>query len=202
MATSNFYTYLWLREDGVPYYAGKGSGQRAFWKHRSGFKLNPPPRERIVLQEWPNETDAFAAEIFLIQYYGRIDQKTGPLRNLTDGGEGSSGYAPSPACRKKLSMAGRGRKFSEEHKRKISLAHLGRPKSKEAVEASRRTRTGMKQSLEHAQHSRTIALGRRHSEESRRKISNKLKGRIFSETTLQRMRAAARSRKERKREAA
>lgn len=83
-----FYTYLWLREDGTPYYVGKGYRHRAFERHRVG---SAPPDERIVLQEWPCEKDAFAAEVFLISYYGRKDKGTGILRNLTDGGEGAAG---------------------------------------------------------------------------------------------------------------
>lgn len=80
-----FYTYLWLREDGTPYYAGKGSKRRAFrWHKRLG---SPPPNERIVLQYFTNETDAFAAEVFLILFYGRKDLETGCLRNLSGGGE-------------------------------------------------------------------------------------------------------------------
>jgi hypothetical protein len=80
-----FYTYMWLREDGTPYYIGKGKGNRAFRK-------GSPPRDRILIQEFPSEEDAFAAEVFLIAYYGRKDLNTGILRNRTDGGEGVSGY--------------------------------------------------------------------------------------------------------------
>ena len=79
-----FYTYLWLREDGTPYYVGKGSGHRAFvsWGHR-----HPRPKDRssILIQEFPSERDAFSAEIFLISYYGRKDLGTGCLRNLSGG---------------------------------------------------------------------------------------------------------------------
>jgi hypothetical protein len=84
-----FYTYLWLREDGTPYYAGKGKGNRGF--ESRGHRVHCPPLERIIIQEWVSETEAFEAEKFLILYYGRKDLGTGYLVNLSDGGEGVSG---------------------------------------------------------------------------------------------------------------
>jgi len=89
-----FYTYTWMREDGTPYYVGKGTKRRAFTScegHR------PPRPERIIIQEHLSESAAFAAETFLVAYYGRKDKGTGCLRNLTDGGEGVSN--PSPDVR-------------------------------------------------------------------------------------------------------
>ena len=77
---------MWLRDDGTPYYVGKGSGTRAFVN--KGHRVRrPTENERIILQEWPCETDAFEAEKFLIAVYGRMDNGTGILANLTDGGE-------------------------------------------------------------------------------------------------------------------
>ncbi len=69
----SFYSYMWLRENGTPYYVGKGSGQRAFTAHRN-LRLQPPSREYIILQEWPSEKDAFEAEKSLIAHYGRKDK--------------------------------------------------------------------------------------------------------------------------------
>jgi len=80
-----YYTYLWLREDGTPYYVGKGTGKRAFVKH--GNNLLPPVIENIIIQEFEREEDALFAEKLLISAYGRKDNSTGLLRNLTDGGE-------------------------------------------------------------------------------------------------------------------
>src|SRR5580692_7723704 len=90
-----FYTYLWLREDGTPYYVGKGRGRRAF---RKGC----PPIDRVLIQAFPSEEDALTAEIFLIAYYGRKDLGTGILRNLTDGGDGVTNPSEKArqSCRK------------------------------------------------------------------------------------------------------
>lgn len=95
-----FYTYLWLREDGTPYYAGKGKGRRAYIAHAIG---SPPTKERIVIYPAQSEQDAFATEKALIWYYGRKDLGTGCLRNFTDGGEGASGASNHKA----LDMTGK-----------------------------------------------------------------------------------------------
>lgn len=127
-----FYTYLWLREcggeflAGTPYYAGKGKGDRAFVIQ--GHRQNPPKdRSFILVQEFPDEATAFAAEKFLISYYGRIDLGTGCLRNRTDGGEGQSGRIVSQETRSKmrLSHIGIGHKHSDESRLKMSKAKLG-----------------------------------------------------------------------------
>lgn len=108
--TTNFYTYLWLREDGTPYYVGKGKGLRAFQR---GTHLVSPPTdpERIILQEWDTEEQAFEAEVFLILMYGRLDLGTGCLRNLADGGF--------------LSNGNKGKKLRPEWKAKISQSLIG-----------------------------------------------------------------------------
>lgn len=56
-----------------------------------GHRVYRPPDDRILLQEYPSESAANEAEIFLILYYGRKDLGTGCLRNRTDGGEGARG---------------------------------------------------------------------------------------------------------------
>jgi hypothetical protein len=114
---SEFYTYLWLREDGTPYYVGKGSGNRAFVGRR--HRVFPPKNvANILVQPYPCEEDAFFAERFLIDYYGRADLKVGCLRNLTDGGEGQSN--PSEETRQKLRVAG---------KRNLNNGHMARIRS-------------------------------------------------------------------------
>jgi hypothetical protein len=89
-----FYTYIWLREDGTPYYVGKGSGDRAYKSSRHSVN-KPEDKSRILVQEFPDEESAFAAEKFLIAYYGRKDLGTGCLRNRSEGGEGSAGVVVS-----------------------------------------------------------------------------------------------------------
>ena len=82
---SEFYTYMWLRADAMPYYIGKGKDNRAF----SGQHSVPPPcRARILIQFWSSEQEAFDMEKFYIRLFGRKDNGTGILCNQTDGGEG------------------------------------------------------------------------------------------------------------------
>lgn len=104
-----YYTYLWLREDGTPYYVGKGTWERAHhWHERIG---SAPPKDRILLEPHTTEEQAFEAEKFLIHYYGRKDNGTGGLSNMTDGGT-------QPPSRK-------GKKHTVETREKIQRALLG-----------------------------------------------------------------------------
>ena len=132
---------MWLRDDGTPYYVGKGKGLRA-------FRHNSPDREHIIIQDWITEEQAFAAENFLISYYGRIDLGTGCLRNLTDGGEGcllspsavekrnasiKAAYNEERRSAERTRMLGNksntGRIVPKEECQKVSAALLGKPKS-------------------------------------------------------------------------
>jgi hypothetical protein len=111
-----YYVYRYNREDGTPYYIGKGKGDR--YRNRHNVPV-PKDRSRIVFIETNmSEQDAFDLEVELIAHYGRKDLGTGILRNLTDGGEGSSGYIVSEEQRQKISMSLTGRKQSQETKDK------------------------------------------------------------------------------------
>ena len=86
---NNYYTYAYLREDGTPYYIGKGRNNRAYKEDCRSVKV--PHKDRILfLKTDLTEEDAFKHEIYMISILGRKDIKTGILRNLTDGGEGFS----------------------------------------------------------------------------------------------------------------
>ena len=88
-----FYVYAYLRKDNSPYYIGKGQHFRA-WKHSSLDRIRSPiDLSRIVMLETNlTEFGALALERRMIRWYGRKDNNSGILRNLTDGGEGCAGY--------------------------------------------------------------------------------------------------------------
>jgi hypothetical protein len=139
-----FYVYAYLRSrgsdhgpKGSPYYIGKGKGVRAF---RRGKKSMPIPKDKsciVFIQEGLTEQEAFALEKYCIALYGRINNGTGILRNLTDGGEGASGAKRSAETREKLAAQKRGNKI-----------WLGKRHSQETIEKLARINRGKKLSSE------------------------------------------------------
>ena len=123
---NRFYTYAYLREDGTPYYIGKGKYNRAFVKNKGEVY---PPKDKlkiIFLKQNLTEENAFKHEEYMIFIFGRKDLGTGLLRNKTNGGEGSSGVVISEETKRKLSEVHKGRKLSEKTKRKMSEARKGK----------------------------------------------------------------------------
>lgn len=157
---SIYYVYSYLRDDGTPYYIGKGSGNRAYTKGK-GEVGKPTDTSRIVLlAEGLTEEEAFNVEKRLIKLYGRIDNNTGILRNKTDGGDNPPKFiSHSEQGKQNISAGRRGMKFTEEHRKNLSAARRN---------ISDETRAKMK----------AAKLGKSrtpHSEETRRKISAAVK---------------------------
>lgn len=137
---SDFYVYahrtLTPRRMGDVFYIGKGrakrawskKGRSAYWKRtveKYGYAVD-------ILADGLSEQAAFDLEKSFIAVCGRKS-----LCNMTDGGEGSSGYVPSDEARAKISAGNKGRSPSDTHRQKISAAKKGH-----AVSASTRAKIG------------------------------------------------------------
>ncbi len=95
----------------LPFYVGKGKENRFSHhftkKDRNKHKSNTINKivslgEKVIIKivfRTNNEIDALNKESELIINYGRCDNKTGILTNLTNGGEGLSGYIQSTELR-------------------------------------------------------------------------------------------------------
>lgn len=152
-----YYTYGHYKKDSKQlFYIGKGKNNRAYEKDsRSDYWNNIVNKHDYTIEifaEWQSETDAFIHEKFLIECFRDLTQ----LCNLTDGGDGCSGYVWTEEQKAKLKLrthSNLGKRtpdhvrekiklsqlgvlrgpHSKEHSEKISLSHKGKTKSKEHV---------------------------------------------------------------------
>ncbi|MCR4330810.1 MAG: NUMOD3 domain-containing DNA-binding protein [Patescibacteria group bacterium] len=221
-----YYVYVLKRPDkldeyGEPliFYVGKGAGNRSNVHTRdSEVRNNRTYKSRMIKMLFANkqhpiieivfdkltEPEAFEKEIELIAKYGRKDNNTGILCNLTDGGEGSSGCSRprSAETRRKYSEAMKGHKVSEETRQKIREARkkqaptmLGKHLSEDTKEKIRQANLGKKQSDETKKKMSIAHKGRRTSEETKEKLRQINIGRKHTPEALQKIIKANRNRK-------
>lgn len=173
---NRFYTYAYLREDGSPYYVGKGSARRIYVKNKRHIK---PPKDKsrvIFLKRNLTEEDAFKHEKYVIAIFGRKDLGTGILLNMSDGGQGSSGYKHTKKAIEKISKSSKGKVLSEQTKKKISESHTGKRGRKLSEEHKLKISLALKGRVPHNK-------GISPSSEVRKKISESVKGKIVSDET-------------------
>lgn len=145
------YVYILSRHGGTPFYVGIGTGRRIMAHERNacerwrGYKYS---LIRKIIRDGgtvgysvefvQDRATACAEEKRLIALYGRMNMRTGPLANLTEGGEDivAGPWVPTPARAAGAKRAGeklRGRKATADARAKMSAFQKGRKRSPEAI---------------------------------------------------------------------
>jgi hypothetical protein len=143
-----FYVYVHRTQDlGGIFYVGKGKRSRAVEiRKRSKLWDNIVAKHggfsHEIVARFDAEEEAFAHERFLIAGLRVTGVR---LANLTDGGDGPSGYRHTPETKAKISAMFKGRVLSQDTRQKMSASRVGVPKS----EAHIKSLTGRVFSLEH-----------------------------------------------------
>jgi hypothetical protein len=203
---SGYYVYYYLRSKdsacvpnapkGTPYYVGKGKGRRAWTKHKTAQR--PKDLQNIlVICEGLTEDQALQIEILHIKLWGRIASGTGILRNLTDGGEGASGYKqPKHVIEKRvatrkannwghtdetkevLRQKSTGRKHTDETKQLLSELGTGLKRSEETCKKISIAKTGVPKPMSARILSSQIQKGRKQPPElvEKRRLAQIAKG--------------------------
>lgn len=123
--SNEFYAYIHAKPDGTPFYVGKGrrdrkrvAAVRNTWHTNIVGKYGP---ENILVGKLDCSTEAIAFELEkgLIKCLRRMGIK---LCNLTDGGEGMSGYTPTDGTKEKNRAAAIRMWATPGHKAKLAKA--------------------------------------------------------------------------------
>ena len=163
--SNNYYVYAYLDPQGTPFYVGAGHGKRDtrhtrlcqrkkkldcphfYKKLRKMLRQGIQPTVIRIAENLKKEEAFGKWESFFIAAVGRLDLRTGPLCNLTAGGEGFRSLVRSMEHRRKIREAARrrmengefnsstfnfkGHAHSAEARRKLSEDRIGKARSEE-----------------------------------------------------------------------
>jgi len=207
-SNNKYYVYHLIDpKDNIPFYVGKGYGKRIY-SHEKEVKNGILPNQNRYLfnsikeilnggmdiiyekvKENLNEKDAFLIEMLEIKKYGRKNDGSGILTNMTDGGEGMSGLKHSNDSKKKISDAFKGKPtWSSLHKKEMSDKYSGKGNPFYGKIHSNNTKEKIGMSLKETFDKFGHPLkGKSKSLEHRKKISLRQKGKKISEKTKWKM---------------
>ena len=140
MINKDYYVYFHRKSTDVRkvYYVGIGRRYRATQKHgRSNLWYRYYDKYGFVcdkIHEGLTRPQAERLEEFYISMYGRVNNGTGCLANLTNGGEGTKGVAMTEERRRQISKQHTGSQRSEATKEKMRIASLGNKHSEKSKE--------------------------------------------------------------------
>ena len=182
-------------------YIGKGKNNRMLdhFKDRKRFntyfynKLNKMILEEntpmvIKLKEFDNEQDAIKMEVDLIRFLGK-KKNGGLLYNITDGGDGVSGYVYTDRVREKMRNFAISNNFYlnfPQNQRGENHPMFGKKHKQSSIDKMIESRTGTKQNEEWIEKRTAKLRGVPLSQEHKDKLSESNRGQKRSEETKKR----------------
>ncbi len=121
----NEYFYIGVQLDSTNKYGYRPyvkSGKSKLWNNI----VNKTNYEVIIIKDNLSNQDALNLEIDLIKLYGRLNEKSGILVNLTNGGEGITGFKHSEDTKTKMRNSAKLRGISKETHMKIAESRKGK----------------------------------------------------------------------------
>lgn len=180
------YVYLHCSPDGIPFYVGKGVGERyKLSKTRNQHHKNKVAkigRDNVLIGkiECSTNENSLSLEVGIIACLKRMGIK---LTNLTNGGEGTVGRVVSDETKLKMSNSSKGIVFSEEHCKRIAMARVGVKLSETHKLKISESNKGRKMSANTKAALLKSNFERVYSEDTKRKIGDANRGRIVSAET-------------------